>query len=208
MSGYLTLSEAAEYVKNKSGHAVEPAALLRAGVHGVLLIASPFSSLMRNLTAHKNDDVLGLLVIPPRHLLEIETDGRARITGATSLDGLTAFSPQVDRTRDQLRVLVSELDRLMPYWLDGTPTPQEAPVHPTPEKHNAAPKQLAQEVRILDLLADGGYVPTDLPSRKAGKSGVKALIKVKALAVPSMFTANSFDKAWQRLRDEGRLKGD
>ena len=122
---YLTLSEAAQYVNHKAGLQIEPAALLRAGVHGVMLIAAPFSSLMRNLTTHKNDEVLGLLVIPPMHLMEIETEGQTKIIGATSLDGKTGYSPQVTRTRDQLRVLVSELDRFMPYWVT---TQQKAPV--------------------------------------------------------------------------------
>jgi len=90
MSGYLTLQEATLYVKNKSGHAIEPASLLRAGVHGVMLLAAPFSGWMHDLSTHENKDVLGLLVIPPRHLLEIETEGQARIISATSLDGKTA----------------------------------------------------------------------------------------------------------------------
>lgn len=88
---------------------------------------------MRNLNGHRNDDVLGLLTIPPRHLLEIETDGQARIVGAFSLDGKTGYSPQVVRTRDQLRVTVSELDRAIAagMWIaiDHTDTvaPQSTP---------------------------------------------------------------------------------
>ena len=86
MAGYLPLDEAAEYVTTRAGVHVTSAGILRAGVHGVLLIAAPFSGKMRNNTNYSSDDVLGLLVIPPRHLLEIETDGQARIVGAFSLD--------------------------------------------------------------------------------------------------------------------------
>lgn len=125
---YLTLSEAAEYTSHKTGLEIEPAAMLRAGVYGALLITAPFSSLMRNLTDGRNDEVLGLLVIPQQHLLEIETDGQAKIIDAASLNGGTKYSPQVTRTRDQLRVLVSELDRLMPYWVT---TQQTAPANDT-----------------------------------------------------------------------------
>lgn len=114
---YLTLIEAAEYVSDRTGLQIEPAALLRSGVRGVMMIAAPFSSLMRNLNAHTNEHYLGLLVIPPMHLLEIETDGQTRIVGAFSLDGKTAYSPQVVRAREQLRVLVSELDKVMPYFV-------------------------------------------------------------------------------------------
>jgi hypothetical protein len=121
---YLTLSEAAAYVNHRSAHNVEPAALLRSGVHGVLLIAAPFSGLMRNLTNSRNEDVLGLLIIPPRHLLEIELEGEARILGALSLDGSTMYSPQVKRTVHQLVVLVSELKRFIPLLVS---TPKDWP---------------------------------------------------------------------------------
>lgn len=112
---YLTLAEAAQYVQQKSGVEIEPAALLRAGVLGHVRIVGAFSGLMRNLNLHEDEDVLGLLLIPQRHLLEIETDGEAAIKGAFSLDGKTAYSPQVTRTREQLSILLSELDRIMPY---------------------------------------------------------------------------------------------
>jgi hypothetical protein len=111
---YLTLREAAAYINHRSVHEIEPAALLRAGVHGALLIAAPFSGLMRNMTYSRDEDVLGLLIIPPRHLLEIELEGGTRILGAISLDGGTMYSPQVKRTLQQLVILVSELDRFIP----------------------------------------------------------------------------------------------
>lgn len=111
---YLTLPEAVAYINHRSAHEIEAAALLRAGIHGALLIAAPFSGLMRNTSHSRNEDVLGLLIIPPRHLLEIELEGETRILGAVSLDGSTMYSPQVKRTLQQLVILVSELDRFMP----------------------------------------------------------------------------------------------
>lgn len=136
MTGYLPLAEAAQYVTNKTGKECEPDALLRAGVHGALLIAAAFSGQMRNLTAHKNEDYSGLLTIPPRYLLEIDTHGKAIIERAFSLDGKNCYAPLKIRTREQLRVLVSELDRFIPYIVEITPqhqaAPTEAPKSETP----------------------------------------------------------------------------
>lgn len=74
----------------------------------------------------------------------------------------------------------------------------------------AAPmlKQSAQEQRILELIEGASHDALKLPISEPGKKGIKSNIKAKALALPSLFTANSFDKAWQRLRDDGRLAGD
>ena len=91
---YLTLNEAAEYASRVKGFTVEPATLLRAGIHGHLLIAATFNGLMRNLTAHTNDDYAGLLILAPRELMTIETEGQARITGAFGLDRKAAYSPK------------------------------------------------------------------------------------------------------------------
>lgn len=129
---YLTLSEASEYVNCKTGLQVDPAALLRAGVLGHLPIVAYFDGLMRNNTAHKNDEVLGHLVVPRRYLATIENEGQATIKGAYGLDLITTYAPFVMRTRDQLRVLVSDLDRLMPNLVEvnphqTTPATQTAP---------------------------------------------------------------------------------
>ena len=137
MTGYLPLAEAAQYVTNKTGKECEPDALLRAGVHGALLIAAAFSGQMRNLTAHKNEDYSGLLTIHPRHLFEIETDGQATIVEALSLEGSARYAPHKIRTREQLRVLVSELDRFIPYIVEITPQHQAAPTG-APESNEIA----------------------------------------------------------------------
>ena len=111
---YLTIQEAANYASRVKGFTVEPATLLRAAIHGVLPITATFNGLMRNLTAHTNDDYAGLLILAPRDLMTIETEGQATIEGAFSLDGETAYSPQVQRTLDQLRVMVPHLDKFLP----------------------------------------------------------------------------------------------
>jgi len=69
------------------------------------------------------------------------------------------------------------------------------------------PRQRAQEIRILELVATMGFNPLGLPSRKPGARGVKAEAKKLALREPAVFTGKTFDTAWQRLRDDGRLVG-
>lgn len=71
----------------------------------------------------------------------------------------------------------------------------------------APPKQRTQENRIVELLTAQGYNPLMLPSRVPGKPGPKAEIKKLALLEPALFTAKTFDTAWQRARDDGRVSG-
>ena len=124
---YLTLTEAAAYASRVKGFTVEPASLLRAGIHGHLLIVASFNGLMRNLSGHTNDDYVGLLVLAPSELLTIETEGQARITGAFGLDGKAAYSPQVIRTMAQLRVRVPDLDKFLPSLIPLDTQPQATP---------------------------------------------------------------------------------
>lgn len=77
-----------------------------------------------------------------------------------------------------------------------------------PASSVALPKQRAQETSILTLLKEQGHKPSNLPNRAQGKRGVKAAIKSAALQLkPVMFSSNSFDKAWQRLRNDGEITG-
>lgn len=70
------------------------------------------------------------------------------------------------------------------------------------------PRQRAQEKRILELIEAAGHDALKLPKSERGKKGIKSTVKVLALKEPALFTPNSFDKAWQRLREDGRLAGD
>lgn len=98
-------------------------------------------------------------------------------------------------------------------WIDGY---MEATAQPAPRVAVTArdaikptvapmPRQIAQEERILELIKAGGHDALKLPSPEPGKKGIKSSIKKQALSEPSMFSANSFDKAWQRVRDDGKL---
>lgn len=72
----------------------------------------------------------------------------------------------------------------------------------------ALPKQRAQESRVLELLKSQKYDPLKLPLREPGKSGAKAKVRKLALLEIKLFTAKSFDTAWQRLRDDCSIVDD
>ena len=128
--GYLTLAEAAQYLSNKTERHIEPALILRAGVMGQIRICAAFGfGEMYNATEQATEDFkAGLLVIPPGHLFEIEAEGSARIQYAESYDGNIVYFPYIERTRDHLRVMVADLNRIAPRIVSigdeqATPTP-------------------------------------------------------------------------------------
>ena len=157
---YLTLIEAAQYATDKTGQTVEPAALLRAGVHGVLRLSAPFGfGAMYNATRGENEDFrAGLLTIPPAHLLEIETEGCAKIEAAQSLDGQTVYFPRKERTRDQLRAMVADLDDFITGLSGAMPKP------PAP---------------ALEHVGKVGAIPGNLPRTGAGNLAVKAAWQIE-----------------------------
>ena len=71
----------------------------------------------------------------------------------------------------------------------------------------AIPKQRKQEKRIIELLKEQGYSPLSLEQRAAGKPGPKAEIRTLAMNEPALFTAKTFDTAWERLRGNGEIVG-
>ena len=213
---YLSLPEAARYVTHKSGIEIEPSALIRMGALGHMLIVAYFDVLMRNLTAHKNDEIAGHLIVPPRHLAAIENEGEATIECAFSLDGKTAYSPQQNRTREQLRVLVSELDRIIPTLRqlpgpddEATDAPSALTQHPmvdqTPPRF--AQKSHLQGEAILKCIEVLGHTASALPRPDTGKPGVKTAVWGKVKQQKQLFVSKKvFDKAWDRLRCDEKIK--
>lgn len=108
---YLTLHEAAEYVSVETGRPITPEALLRLGVHGRLLICAAFASciMYNSLKGEREEIGPSLMVLPPRHLMEIETEGSAHIQFAFGLDK-TPYRPYKTRAREQLRISLQHLD--------------------------------------------------------------------------------------------------
>jgi len=111
---YLSLSKAAKYINDRiDGAAIDAEDLLRYGSQGHIVITASFSGEMYNPMTQANEDYFGLLVIPPRHLLEMDIEERTRIQVAHSLDGRVMYFPQAERTRDQLSITISALDELI-----------------------------------------------------------------------------------------------
>jgi hypothetical protein len=89
---------------------------------------------------------------------------------------------------------------------ESTATPAPAPVV-AEGAYIAQPKQRTQEIRILELLTTNSYDPLKLEQRQPGKPGPKAEIRTLAMNEPALFSKNSFDKAWERLRGDGSVAG-
>lgn len=118
---YFTLDEAAQYATEQKRFKVEPSVLLRSGVLGMLQICAAFGAgRMHNALTQQEEDLTPcLLIIPPKHLLELETEGVATIHLAHSLDGGMYF-PEKQRTREHLRVMVAHLDKFLEMLIDTT----------------------------------------------------------------------------------------
>jgi hypothetical protein len=66
-------------------------------------------------------------------------------------------------------------------------------------------RQCSQENEILSVITELLYDPVALPKGESGKPGVKAKVR-EQLLTDSRWTTSIFDKAWQRLRDQKRIK--
>ena len=61
-------------------------------------------------------------------------------------------------------------------------------------------KSSQQDDFLLQAIRNHGYDPANLPSARAGKSGIKAQIQEHCLKFPDLFTKNSFIDAWKRFK--------
>ena len=63
-----------------------------------------------------------------------------------------------------------------------------------------------QELRILEILKSPlGHNPKALPEHKKGMPRLKSEVRKVAMAETDLFTASAFNKAWQRLLDQGDI---
>ena len=65
--------------------------------------------------------------------------------------------------------------------------------------------QAAQEEAILAKLIELSYAPKALPATKSGRKGVRAEVWATFGKTPLFQSKVVFEKAWQRLRDSGRI---
>jgi hypothetical protein len=85
--------------------------------------------------------------------------------------------------------------------------PVEEAVPTSNELYEVKPMQRskAQEEEILAKLRSNGHDPSQLVKNKAGKPGVKKEIRM-ALGSKGMWSSKTvFDKAWERLANDGQL---
>lgn len=68
-----------------------------------------------------------------------------------------------------------------------------------------APKMRDQERAILDAIKKLGHNPQALPINSPGKPGVKSQVKKDIRHEPLFRSDKTFEKAWERLRDEGSV---
>ncbi len=150
---YLTLDEAVIYATNKKGVDITSSELLRAGVYGDLLLTAPFGfGRMYNATESKEEDFKAqLLIIPPSHLMEIETEGSTRIMAAFSIDGKKLYFPHKEVTHCKIRVIRAELDRFLINLIQTNKEPlkESKPTEPATAK-NVQPVNLLKALERQD----------------------------------------------------------
>lgn len=92
-------------------------------------------------------EMLGLFVVPPRHLFTLETETTVLLEVAISLDGKDSYFPHVQIRRDQLRVTEQHLRELAAQLEPPTAPAVGGPfLAPAPE-HAAEPEDAANVVQ-------------------------------------------------------------
>lgn len=110
--------------------------------------------------------------------------------------------------------LRSDLARMKAEGLDDWPSHDQAD---TPAAGETPPglqqdegvrlKKPLQEKAILTWLITNGFDPKNLPERDKGRCGPKSRARIELLKNHALFTAKSFEKIWQSLRDDEEIIG-
>jgi hypothetical protein len=113
---------------------------------------------------------------------------------------------------DPMHVRVEEVRRAaaaqaLPWPKDAAQDTPPPKAEDSPSRETADPKLARQEAAILQILVNLEFDPLDLPEREPGKAGAKSKAREEALKRLDLFTDSSFEKAWGRLRKDGRLRG-
>jgi hypothetical protein len=111
---YFKLEAAAEYIGRKAGVVITADEVLLAGVTQDLTICAyfPAGEMFNQTTKQLEPFTAQYLSIPAYLLKQIEALGCATVTYATDMTGIQ-YSPLVERTRDQLRVLACYAEELI-----------------------------------------------------------------------------------------------
>lgn len=107
---------------------------------------------------------------------------------------LLAFESRSEEVSSQLPDLIMEKKTTI-----GTSEPLQTKIKPNT-------RGSLQDQAIIEILKNLNYDPKAIPPRPAGHSGAKSVARREALTKhKDLFTTNSFDKIWQRLRDNGEI---
>jgi hypothetical protein len=90
-------------------------------------------------------------------------------------------------------------------WLADDLATTDTPLDVGTQKHQS--KAALQDQAILNWLKMNNFQPAALPSREPGKKGPKAECRAQVTKAAALFSAKSFDIAWERLRRSGEIAG-
>lgn len=110
------------------------------------------------------------------------------------------FVEPVRVIREDIRIRSESMARVLELFAARWTAPELKP-------ESGQLRSKAQEAAILSELQRLNYNPLRLPDREKGKPGPRAEIKEVLLKNAQLFTAKSFEKAWDRLRADGRIVG-
>lgn len=84
-------------------------------------------------------------------------------------------------------------------------TPMTGTSEPLQAEEKPKRKTDRQDQAVIEILIDFGYDPKALPPRQPGLPWVKSDVRKAALNRRNLFTENSFDNTWERLRANGEI---
>jgi hypothetical protein len=148
------------------------------------------------------DDQLAELAEPAQ---QDEADDTDAIHEADESDDSDEIDPRLEldfspfMTQDFARAVAEGFDEER-FRKRAVTTPASLPVAVVPPSRGRA-----QEERVMELLITQGFDPLAFPKWSPKRPGAKAQIKKLAIK-EKLFTSNTFDDAWDRLRKDGRIK--
>jgi hypothetical protein len=225
----VTLEDAARFASKHAGVEILPADFLRAAARGEILLRACCPRAVTMLPCFEADKPLPIaensLPTLPLAACKALSNGRPAMWRTyEEIEVMEAFfgkercrfarwelpenEPDLITKVDDCRVTGRDVHALADAYTEAPTQNTEAPGAVVNVGVSIAqPKQRAQEIRILELLKSNGYDPLKLAQRTPGKPGPKAEIRSLALTDQTLFTQNSFNKAWERLRSDDSVTG-
>lgn len=129
-----------------------------------------------------------------KHFEQLLMLARAERVVLLNLDFVSTTEPDFEATISRKHAI---------YYLDEFGLPFSSAVEST-QKIKAVSRTEQHKSEILNMLATLGYNPLALPRKQ--KAGARSEAKQKARAKLPRITKDTFDKNWQALRNDGKIK--